>query len=214
MRIFIDLDGVLPKFLDSTPRQRASEKYWRNLPPQQEMIDALKYVIEACKKNKNPFYKGVNVEFYILSKYPHNNARKGKGKWIEKHLPFFKKENIILLPYEMAKEELIRPTNIDLLLDDYSPNLITWTSFGGRAVKVMNGINGTNGTWKGEKINAFDKEGVVSFLFKEIEDLCWLENANKLRLQLPENWKDVADEDLIEILQKDYWSNRQKGASI
>lgn len=204
MRIFVDLDGVLPVFLNSTPRQRASEKYWRELPAQQEVIDALKYVMETWERHGNSFYDRTSLEFYILSKYPHNNARKGKEKWIEKHLPFFKKENIILLPYEMAKEVLIRPINTDLLLDDYSPNLVTWESFGGKAVKVMNGINGTNGTWKGDKIDAFDKELIIDYLFKKIEEMRWLESANKLRLTLPANWKDATDEELVEILKRDY----------
>ena len=41
----------------------------------------------------------------------------------------------------------------DVLVDDYTKNLKEWPVFGdakfGRAVKLLNGINGNNGTWTG-----------------------------------------------------------------
>ena len=47
----------------------------------------------------------------------------------------------------------------DVLVDDYTKNLKEWPVFGdakfGRAVKLLNGINGTNGTWTGISVSRF-----------------------------------------------------------
>ena len=47
----------------------------------------------------------------------------------------------------------------DVLVDGYTKNLKEWPVFGdakfGRAVKLLNGINGTNGTWAGISVSRF-----------------------------------------------------------
>ena len=47
----------------------------------------------------------------------------------------------------------------DVLVDDYTKNLKEWPVFGdakfGRAVKLLNGINGNNGTWTGISVSRF-----------------------------------------------------------
>ena len=40
----------------------------------------------------------------------------------------------------------------DILLDDYSKNLIEWVEAGGTAIKVRNNINCSGKTWKGDTI--------------------------------------------------------------
>ena len=63
-------------------------------------------------------------------------------------------ENRVFCPYG-ADKALFVPGGIrpdDVLLDDYTPNLIAWSQSGGKAVKLLNGINGTKGTWTGDAL--------------------------------------------------------------
>lgn len=144
-RIFFDLDGTLATWgkLDYE-EQLYEEGYFKNLKPMEESVKQANYLIE----------QGYDV--YILSKYLENSkyALNEKKEWVGKYLPKIKKENCIYVKYSENKSDCI-PHGInrnDFLIDDYSPNLFEFCNAGGQAIKILNGINHTKGTWKGERI--------------------------------------------------------------
>lgn len=54
----------------------------------------------------------------------------------------------------------------DVLLDNYTVNLQQWTLYG-RALKLMNGINGTKGVWK---VPSVDMSSGAEILRRDITD--------------------------------------------
>lgn len=144
-RIFFDLDGTLATWGKLEYEEQLFEQgYFKNLPPMKESVKQANSLIE----------QGYDV--YILSKYLEDSkyALNEKKEWVAKYLPQIKPENCIYVKYSENKSDCI-PHGInrnDFLIDDYSPNLFEFCDAGGQAIKILNGINHTKGTWKGERI--------------------------------------------------------------
>ena len=77
-----------------------------------------------------------------------------KNRWIDKYLPEIDAQHRIFPPCGADKKEFIEggvgPK--DFLLDDYSVNLNSWEP-PARGIKIMNGINGTKGTWTSDRLS-------------------------------------------------------------
>lgn len=152
MRFFLDLDGTLAKWgIISSEEELFEQGYFRNLPYESALIRETKMLVDA------------NIPVYILSHYLPNSkyAELEKIDWVHEYLPDIPNENILLLPcgtskaeFVLKKLELESLSFDDYLVDDYSANLFDWIAHGGVGVKFMNGINGTKGTWQGQKICA------------------------------------------------------------
>lgn len=149
MIYFIDMDGTLAKWGHIDAFEELYQKgYYRNLEPDWNVIDDVRKLIKAKRK--------VFICSCYLTDSPY--AYLEKKQWLKEYLPFIENENIILIPYGTNKAEYIKEMygiavgKDTVLFDDYTKNLNEWTSEGGFAIKYMNGINGTNGTWTGERI--------------------------------------------------------------
>lgn len=145
-RLFVDMDGTLAEFKSVDSLEKLYEKgYFRNLKPQQTVVDAVKAMIQ-----KYPDIE-VNILSSVLSDSPHALAE--KNAWLDEFLPEIPDAHRIFSPCGAEKTEYVLGgvTQEDFLLDDYTPNLNTWDppAWG---IKLMNGINGTKGSWKGERI--------------------------------------------------------------
>lgn len=148
MRIFVDMDGTLAKWNNVEFEQLFEEGYYRNLEPNQELLDEVNSLIR----------QGEDV--YILSAYltESNYAKSEKQEWVKQYLPELKEDKQIFVPYGTNKAEYLKEhyspiTNQDYLVDDYTQNLLEWKEYGGIGVKYLNGINHTRGTWNGLMIN-------------------------------------------------------------
>lgn len=79
-----------------------------------------------------------------------------KEIWCNKHVPQINSLHRLFVPHIMEKCEYVEVVfgkKLDknmILVDDYTKNLKAWVNAGGKAIKWMNGLNGTKGTWKGE----------------------------------------------------------------
>jgi hypothetical protein len=152
-RLFVDMDGTLAVFRVVDTLETLYEKnYFLNLSPQQTVIDAVKNIVK---------YHSEEVEVYILSAVLSDSkyALQEKNEWLDKYLPEVPVHNRIFPPCGADKKEYIvgGVDESDFLLDDYSLNLNSWEP-PARGIKVMNGINGTKGTWSSEKIS-IEKNG-------------------------------------------------------
>lgn len=143
-RIFIDMDGVLAKFSHvSSEEQLYEQGYFANLAPVPTVIDNVKqYMAEHT-----------DSEVHILSAYLKDSpyALQEKNQWLDKYLPEIDAAHRIFCPCGEPKSQYIKHgiRDTDILLDDYTKNLLDWKAQGGIGVKLLNGINHTQGTWKG-----------------------------------------------------------------
>lgn len=144
-RLFVDMDGTLAEFKTVDTLETLYEKdYFINLKPNENVLGAIKQLIAD-----NDF------DVYILSAYLTDSryALEEKNAWLDKYLPDLPQEKRLFVPCgtdkSVAVPGLIRPD--DYLLDDYTKNLSEWEP-PARGIKLINGINHTNGTWQGDKI--------------------------------------------------------------
>ncbi|MBD5556851.1 MAG: hypothetical protein HDQ95_16300 [Roseburia sp.] len=147
IRLFVDLDGTAAEFrVVDTLEVLYEEGYFLNLLPQQNVVDAIRHIIREHPEVE------VNILSAVLtdSKY----ALSEKNAWIDRYLPEITPEHRIFPPCGADKKDFIEdgvgPT--DFLLDDYSVNLQSWEP-PARGIKLMNGINGTKGTWQSDKLS-------------------------------------------------------------
>lgn len=144
-RLFVDMDGTLAEFKTVDTLETLYEKdYFINLKPNENVLGAIKQLIAD-----NDF------DVYILSAYLTDSryALEEKNAWLDKYLPELPQEKRLFVPCgtdkSVAVPGLIRPN--DYLLDDYTKNLSEWEP-PAKGIKLINGINHTNGTWQGDKI--------------------------------------------------------------
>lgn len=150
-RIYIDMDGVLAVFNpDKSLEEVAMPGYFRDLPPMENVVAAIKKIITDYSDE---------YEVFALSSTLHEEAIADKSIWLDRELPELPKKNRIFVPYgRMKKDYIIELQDSDILLDDFSKNLREWH---GVAIKLMNGINGTKGTWCGYSVNGRAKPDVI-----------------------------------------------------
>lgn len=152
-RLFVDLDGTLAVFKPvDTLEVLYEKKYFLNLQPQQTVVDAIKYIMK-----KHPEIE-VNILSAVLSDSKY--ALEEKNNWIDRYLPEITSEHRLFPLCGESKRDFIDGgiSASDFLLDDYTVNLNEWEP-PARGIKLMNGINGTKGTWKSEKISV-ERSGI------------------------------------------------------
>ena len=140
-RIFIDMDGVLATWnSDKSLEEVAMSGYYRDLVPMKNVVEAIRNIVR-CEE----------YDVYILSSVLHDIAIRDKNYWLDTHLPEIPSVNRIYVPYGKRKCDYIGRIDYgDILLDDFSKNLREWHGIG---IKLLNGINGTKGTWNGYVVN-------------------------------------------------------------
>ena len=169
-RLFVDMDGTLTEWRNiEIPMQLPTDRiqryinsvlykegYYRNLAPHKKMVEAIKQII---KENK--------IDVYILScylprhvDYPNSNPLNDKEEWLKQYFGNMIPDNhLIFVPDGEPKSSHIRflnPGPQDTLLDDYTKNLNDWVKNGYNAIKVINSVNDTNGSWKGDRVYVTD----------------------------------------------------------
>lgn len=142
-RYFIDMDGVIVKWnTDANIEEVTAPGYFKNCEPVLQMLEAIKLLI----------YDNT-TDVYILSKvFEDSHSIYEKKCWLKKYLPEMDYSKCIFVPYSSNKSYHI-PGGIrkdDVLVDDFTDNLISWSGIG---IKFLNGINATKRTWDGYTVS-------------------------------------------------------------
>lgn len=151
-RLFVDLDGTAAVFREVDTFEKLYEKnYFLDLPPQQNVVDAVRSLMRSHPEIE------VNILSAVLSDSRYALAE--KNAWIDKYLPEITPEHRIFPPCGTDKKEYVPGgvSETDFLLDDYTYNLNAWEP-PARGIKILNGINGTKGTWQSDKLS-IEKSG-------------------------------------------------------
>lgn len=156
-RLFVDLDGTLATWNEVAYFEMLLEEgYFRNLAPYGIVVNAVRE-IELARHD---------IEVYINSAYltESDYALPEKKAWVDRYIHEIPHERRIFTPSGTKKSDAVRRftgtfTHDDYLLDDYSVNLHSWVADGGQGIKLLNGINGTNGSWKGPTVSRMAPNG-------------------------------------------------------
>lgn len=128
-RLFVDLDGTLNEWNFNLPSPDAlyEEGYFINRPPHENMIRAVRALIE------------LGEDVYILSAVLSDSkyALFEKHDWLDKYLPIDCKRRVFSICGEdkISAVPAFNP-DTDILIDDYGENCRTWEAAGGLYVKV------------------------------------------------------------------------------
>lgn len=142
--VFVDMDGVLAVWDDSKSHMMYDEGFFLTMNAHQGNLSLVKHLLDDTQ-----------LEVFILSTLllESDYIEAEKREWLDKYLPEIPDSNRIFVPEGMMKsdyinsisEEFAKQTNV--LIDDYTVNLISWKDSGYIGIKMMNGRNGSNGLW-------------------------------------------------------------------
>ena len=173
-RIFIDMDGTIVVYNTKAELSDFKRKgYFTSLQPNWTMLNAVKLLIQK------------NYDIYILSAVyvDTEDPKNDKIEWLHEYLPEIweyydnPEEHLIFTPVGENKLDYIdHPLSSDILLDDYTKNLVAWEK--GIPVKCVNGINWSNGTWHGYSV---DIRSDAEYIAKMIQGIVLIESIPDVR---------------------------------
>lgn len=146
-RLFVDMDGTLATFKQLNTMEPLYEQgYFLNLEPMKNVVDGIHNIIRDYPQ----------IDVYVLSAVLSDSeyALQEKNAWLDKYLPELSAEKRIFSRCGDDKKNYVKGGvhSNDILLDDYTKNLFEWKP--GKGIKLLNGINHTNRTWRGTCVNA------------------------------------------------------------
>ena len=143
IKVYFDIDGTIAEFDKTASIEKvASPGYFRS-------VVAMKKVIEMI----NLLSQRDDVEVYTSSSvFQDDHSIADKTYWLSKWVKDIPPERQIYCPYGSPKSSIIQnKKDSDILIDDFTDNLLEWHGVG---VKMYNGINGTKGRWNGFSLHA------------------------------------------------------------
>lgn len=176
VNVFVDMDGVLAVYDKNVVELMYSPEFFLNRPVIKPMVEI---VHQLMKEDYNVYIltSVIDSDYCILE----------KAIWLDKNLPEINEENRIYVPYgtvksNYAQQKVDTSNAVNVLIDDYTENLSKWALSGALPIKVLNGINGTNGTWLKSGGQFIDAYSSVQENVKTINSLIQheLEKANQL----------------------------------
>lgn len=143
MKYFFDMDGTLCEFrIDARLDDLYKKGYFLSLKEHPNVVILLKNLIANGE------------EVYILSAVLGAQQEYEKRQWIREHDIVLPEEHLLFVPCGSNKAERVKVDGTSVLVDDHTPNLLDWKAAGGIGVKVLTGINGLHGRWKGKAFTA------------------------------------------------------------
>lgn len=150
-RLFLDMDGTIAMF---NSKRNALERFDK----EKGFFSSLKPFVNVNVINEM-IINNNNVEIFIISASPNEQADIDKLTWLNTYLPNLSKENICFCRLGQNKAKVIKEQlNIDIdnncyLLDDYTKNLIEWNNSKGIGIKRLTSLaDNSRKLWKGLSI--------------------------------------------------------------
>ena len=150
-KLFLDMDGTIAKFNS----KRNALKRFDN---EKGFFSSLKPFANVDIINKM-ILNNSNVEIFIISASPNEQADLDKLTWLNTYLPNLPKSNICFCRLGQNKAKVIKEQlNIEIdnncyLLDDYTKNLIEWNNCKGIGIKRLTSLaDNSRKIWKGLSI--------------------------------------------------------------
>lgn len=161
-RLYIDMDGTLTEWRSFVLKVENYEQkeilleklnnlllqpgYFISLEPHMNIVNAIR---ELCKEYD------VYILSCVLPKEEEPNPSTEKREWLRTYLPEIDDDHIIFVPDGENKTKYIEGgiREGDVCLDDYTPKLVDFEEAGGIGVKVLNKVNESKGSWKGNTIS-------------------------------------------------------------
>ena len=147
INLFLDLDGTLAKFNSKRNALKRFDNevgFFANLKP----YKYIEFVNELATKE--------NVNVYVISATPNEQADKDKLTWVNKYLDKIPQQNICFSRLGENKARVIKDKlnitidNNCLLLDDYTKNLIEWQNLNGIGIKrITSKADNSTKKWQG-----------------------------------------------------------------
>lgn len=201
----VDLDGTAGEFRIVPLDRLYEERYFAELAPHQNLCDA----VNAIARDKESEIDVVVVSAYLTDS---DYALKEKNEWCDTHLSAIDEAHRIFIPNGENKADYIAryieenyavmPRGNFTMLDDYTPNLNDVDKAGYHAVKFMNEINGTHGTWQGDSIR-FDREDLEEQLRAVVKNETALRDV---RYEATHESSEIEPNIVIQNFVKDYHS--------
>ena len=148
-RIFVDIDGTLAKWQSANDDDLMAPGFFAGMEQNSTVVEAVK-ILHGTKE----------VEVFSLSAVLpsiYERAKNEKNDWLDRIGIGLDSQHRLFCPCGTDKSACV-PNGIgenDVLLDDYTFNLNLWSKSGGKGIKLINGVNGTKGSWKGPKVTMF-----------------------------------------------------------
>lgn len=152
VNIFVDMDGVLAIWDDEKSHEMYSEGFFLNLAPHHGTVELVRNLMNDRQ-----------LEVFILSTLLLESEfiEDEKNKWLDKYLPEVPYENRFFVPEGVSKSDYLNNAHsifkgkMNVLIDDYTVNLLSWKDSGYFGLKMLNGRNGSNGLWLRDNPSAF-----------------------------------------------------------
>ena len=139
-KFLFDMDGVLAKWKQVSVEKTFEDGYFLSVELEEKVRELMFDLLD----------KGYEVNL-LTAAYTEGTAKADKRTWIAihglTHIP------CIFVPYGRDKSDFVEKDVTNILIDDFTENLLSWEKAGNIGVKFYNGINGTKGRWTGYSID-------------------------------------------------------------
>jgi 5'(3')-deoxyribonucleotidase len=140
MRWFFDMDGTLAELREDTGARYMEPGYFLGLRPYRSIVE----LVKTLMRNGHVVY--------VITTVHTIEAIREKESWLNRYLPELRPDRRIYTTPDRPKCAYV-PGGVgesDVLIDDHTPNLMSWP---GHANKAVNPLNHKKGVWKGPCIN-------------------------------------------------------------
>ena len=166
--VYFDMDGVPAVYgFGDTVEQMKRPGYFANRPAQENVIQLVKQLL-----TDDHF-----AVHFLSAVFDDEHSVWDKRLWLEHH--GLSEVDTIFVPCGANKALYIKPGQLNVLVDDYTDNLMNWENQGANylGVKFDNGGNGRKGTWRRRGGLSLSCDLTAEEMYRGICVMCMMQSA-------------------------------------